>query len=283
MFVTLMKKDSAGKVKKSPVKRAGMKKKGNGKKLIQSIERAADILNLFINKKQSLGIAEISQLVSLAKPTVQGIVNTLVAREFLERDAQAGRYRLGRMLFQLGMTYATNLDLVTITRGWTERLCFQFGEPVNCGMLVGNNVVVVLRVEPDNRFMVFPQSGDVIPAHSTCIGKILLAYMEKPKRDEFLKDYQFKPLTGNTITERNRFGDELARVKKLGISFDNEENLKGLAGIGGPIMNRTGVVVAAFAITGDATHIREKREEIIEAIRYTSASISAQLGFQPER
>lgn len=256
------------------------KKKGTEKKLIQSIERAADILYLFVDEKDNLGIAEIAKLVSLAKPTVQGIVNTLVAREYLERDPQAGRYRLGRMLFQLGMNYAAKLDIVTITRGWTERLCFQFHEPVNCGMLVGNNVVVVLRVEPASQFMVFPQLGNVIAAHSSCIGKVLLAFMDEKKRKQFLEGYAFDVLTRNTISDRKRFEEELAEVRKNEISFDNEENVIGLGGIGGPIRNYTGLVVAAFAITGDARKIQEKRDEIVKSIRYTSANISAQLGYK---
>ncbi len=259
-----------------------LKKGGSEKKLIQSIERAADILYLFLDEKDYLGIAEIAKAVSLPKPTVQGIVNTLVAREYLERDPFAGRYRLGRMLFQLGMTYAAKLDIVSITRGWTERLCFQFNQPVNCGMLVGKKVVVVLRVEPANQFMVFPQLGNTINAHSTCIGKMILAFMPEQNRNEFLEAYSFVAMTANTITDRKRFDEELLAVQQTGISFDNEENVRGLAGIGGPIRNYTGQVVAAFAITGDARQIFEKRDEIINAIRYTSANISSQLGYKPK-
>ena len=129
---------------------------------------------------------------------------------FPERDPQAGRYRLGPMLFQLGMTYATNLDLVTITRGWTERLCFQFREPVNCGMLVGNKVVVVLRVEPENRFMVFPQSGTssrrIRPASEKYCSR---SWMEKKGRDPE-RIYLSTPLRKTPSPNRKRFDEELA-------------------------------------------------------------------------
>ncbi len=64
------------------------------------------------------------------------------------------------------------------------------------------------------------------------------------------------------------------------MSFDNQENINGLAGIGGPIRNHTGNVIAAFAITGNAKNILANREEMVKAVKYTSDEISAQLGYK---
>lgn len=251
------------------------------KRLIQSIKRASDILGIFIQEKRTMGITDFSSRLHLPKTTISSIVQTLEALRFLEKDHITSKYRLGPALFQLGMKYATNMDLVIIARAWMERLCFQFMEPVNVGMLVGDKVIVVLRVEPENRFMVFPQAGSVIPVHTTCIGKILYAHMPADDRNEILRNYTFEKLTSNSIDEREVFIKELERVKKEGIAFDNEESIVGLAGIGGPIFNYTGQAVAGFVITGKAEHIRKEREKMITAVWYTSGQVSSQLGYTP--
>lgn len=249
-----------------------------GKRLIQSIKRASDILALFIDEKKSLGITEFSKRLGLAKTTIASIVATLEAIGYLEKDPFTSKYRLGPQLFQLGMKCATNMDLVTIGRAWMERLCFQFMEPVNLGMLVGDKVTIVMRIEPENRYMVFPQAGSVIPMHSTCIGKMLIAHMDSAKRDLLLADHRFEKLTPNTITTRKRFLKELELVRTSGVSFDNQESINGLAGIGGPIFNHTGVIIAAFAITGNPDNIAKRRKDIIEAVKFTSQQVSIQLG-----
>ncbi len=249
------------------------------KRLIQSIKRATDILSIFIQEKRTMGITDFAARLSLPKTTISSIVQTLEALQFLEKDHITSKYRLGPALFQLGMKYATNMDLVIIARAWMERLCFQFMEPVNVGMLVGDKVIIVLRVEPENRFMVFPQAGSVIPVHTTCIGKLLYAHMPPEERNDILQNYPFEKLTENSIDERGRFLIELDRVKKEGIAFDNEESIVGLAGIGGPIFNYTGQAVAGFVITGKAENIRKQREKMINAVRYTSSQVSAQLGY----
>lgn len=250
-------------------------------KRIQSIERAHAILSLFINDKKPLGISDFARQLTLPKTTIQGIVQTLCHLGYLEKDHETGKYRLGPYVFQLGMKYATNLDLVSIARVWAERLCFQFRQPVNIGMLVGDKVVIVLRVEPENRFMSYPQAGSVIPTHTTCIGKLLCAYMEKERLEEILKDYAFQMLTPNSITSKEGFMKEIKKVRQAGISFDNQESVMGLAGIGGPIFNYSGII-AAFAITGNADFILKHKQDIIHAVRDTSLQLSVQLGYNPD-
>jgi IclR family KDG regulon transcriptional repressor len=248
------------------------------KRLIQSIKRASDILELFLSEKKPIGITDFSKRLGLAKTTVSSIVVTLDALGFLEKDHMSGKYRLGPQIFQLGMRCATSMDVVTLGRAWLERLCFQFMEPVNVGVLVGEKVTIILRTEPENRYMVFPEAGSVIPAHSTCIGKMLYAHMDSTKRDEILKDYPFDVFTPNTIRTKKAFLEELEQVKRDGISYDRQESINGLAGIGGPIFNHDGTLIAAFAISGNPRNIEQRKTDIIAAVRLTSRQISSQLG-----
>jgi len=251
---------------------------GKERRLIQSIKRASDILGLFIVEQKPMGITEFSKRLGLPKTTIASIVQTLEAIGYLEKDPASSRYRLGPQIFQLGMQCASSMDVITTGRAWIERLCFQFREPVNVGTLVGDKATIVMRIEPENHFMVFPQAGPIIPLHSTCIGKLLLAYLEEGKRATILSGYLFEKFTDNTITSRARFTTELETVQSSGISFDNQETITGMAGIGGPVFNRAGVVVAAFAVTGNALNIMRQREDIIAAVRFTTHQISSQLG-----
>jgi len=255
------------------------KNKPTEPRLIQSIQRASNILDLFIGRKDAMGISDLAAELKLPKTTIQGIVTTLQELRFLEKDRHSAKYRLGTKLFQLGMSYATNLDILTLARVWTERLCFKYGEPVNVGMLVGTQVVIIFRAEPDNRFMTFPQTGSLIPAHTAGIGKILFAFMKEKKRESILANYQFEKLTDNSIDSLEKFREELTQVREDGIAFDNEENFIGLKGIAAPVYNYTGQVIAAFALSGNAQHIDSIRDEMISEVRETGKQISEQLGY----
>ncbi len=249
------------------------------RRLIQSIQRASDILDLFVQDNTPLGITQCATRMELPKTTIQGIVQTLEALDFLEKDPHSVKYRLGPKVFQLGMQYASNMDIVTMGRVWMERLSFQFREPVNVGMLVDNKVVVLLRVDPDNQFMSYPQAGSIIPLHTTCIGKILFANMDEKKRKEVLSNYHFERFTPNSISSLAAFEEELIRIRQEGVSFEHQETVTGMAGIGAPIYNHTNQVIAAFTITGDADNVENQKEKIVEAVRYTSQELSRSLGY----
>ncbi len=249
------------------------------RRLIQSVKRASDILEIFLDERKPVGITEFSQRLSLPKTTIQGIVQTLVELKYLEKDQSTSKYRLGPMLFQLGMRYASNLDMIRISKIWMERLSYKLELPVNTGILVGNKVIIISRSEPDTGFTFFPQAGMVIPIHTTCIGKIIFAYMSEKRRNNILKNYRFESMTKNSITSAKEFDNELKRVCDMGISFDNEENIIGLAGIGGSVFNNNRLVIAAFAVTGDAPSINEKRKEIIKEVKKASEEVSELLGY----
>jgi len=252
---------------------------GKERRLIQSIKRASDILGLFIVEQKPLGITEFAKRLGLPKTTIASIVQTLEAIGYLEKDPASGRYRLGPQIFQLGMQCASSIDVITTGRAWIERLCFQFREPVNVGTLVGDKATILMRIEPENHFMVFPQAGPIIPLHSTCIGKLLLAFMDESRRKVILSGCALEKFTDHTVASKAQLLKELEKVRALGIVFDDQETIPGMAGIGGPVFNHAGAVVAAFAVTGNAENISRQREDIIAAVRFTTHQISSQLGF----
>ena len=104
--------------------------------------------------------------------------------------------------------------------------------------------------------------------------------MTPQRLNEALKDYNFEPLTENTITDKEEFLKELKQVRSDWISFDREENFIGMAGIGGPIFNHSGHIIAAFALTGNADRVNDMKESILREVKNTSKEISAQFGFR---
>jgi DNA-binding IclR family transcriptional regulator len=61
-------------------------------------------------------IMDFAKRLELPKTTIAGLVATLEAVGYLEKEPTSGKYRLGPELFQLGVNYAANIDVVTIGR-----------------------------------------------------------------------------------------------------------------------------------------------------------------------
>ena len=249
-------------------------------KSILSLVKAGKILELFLDEDKSLGITEFSKALQMPKATVQNLVSTLEDMAYLEKDPMTLKYRLGPVLFQLGMKYANSMDLTMIARVWLEKLCTQYGEMSQAGIMMGDKLTIVMKVEHETTYMVFPQPGSVIPVHSSSLGKVLLAYMSRSRRERVLACCEFTKFTEHTITDKGDFIKELEKVKKAGIGFDLEETVSGLSCVAGPVFNNNGDCIAAVSLSGNAFKIANRRDEIINAVKYVGSRVSEQMGYR---
>ena len=252
-------------------------KKSQGR-IIQSVERAINALKLFLGNEEELGIKDFARELDLPKPTIYGLINTLTAHELLEQNPKNAKYHLGPVLLRLGLQYARQSDLLTTVRVHAERLCYKFGKSVNLCMLVGGQVVVVYKVEPDQAVIAYPEVGSVISIHNTANGKMLLAHAAPETQGEILAEHNHLESGGDTSPAD--FHAELVRIKKEKISFSQGEGISGAHAISGPIYNHRNQVVAAFAISGKERFFKENQDRVVGDVKKTAQAISNHLGYK---
>jgi IclR family transcriptional regulator, KDG regulon repressor len=84
--------------------------------------------------------------------------------------------------------------------------------------------------------------GTIAYFNSTALGKILLAFLPKDEREKIYRKVGFHKNTKNTIINKNRFEEEIDKVKKQGFAIDNEENEKEIKCTATPIKDNNGRV-----------------------------------------
>ena len=131
---------------------------------IQAIDRAAAILQALAAGPQRLGVSELATRLNLARPTVHGILQTLVSHGFVEQDPASDKYQLGPGLLQLGYSYLDLNELRARSSVFAERLAMRTNSAVRVGVMHGPAIVVVHHVfRPDTTFQVL-EVGFAAPA-----------------------------------------------------------------------------------------------------------------------
>ncbi len=255
------------------------KKPNSDGRIIQSVERAINALLLFLDNDKELAIKEFAELLSLPKPTIHSIVNTLVVHQILEQNPENRKYHLGPVLFRLGLQYIRQQDILSALVVWMERLCYKYKKSVNVCMLVSGKVVVVYKVDPEEAILSYPHVGATVPIHNTANGKVLMAFAAPGVREKILAGLRFAKATEYTITDQKHFVSELDAVRKSGIGFNREEGIVGVSSISGPIYNHNSRVIASFAISGDAGWFAKNESQIIGDVKLTANSVSKQIGY----
>jgi DNA-binding IclR family transcriptional regulator len=248
---------------------------------IQSIERAAAILRLLSGRRR-LGVGELAGELGLPKGTVHGILRTLVLVGFVEQDADSGKYQLGAALLHMGSSYLDGNELRARALNWSDSLAARAMEAVRIGTLHDRQVLVVHHVfRPDNSRQAL-EVGALLPAHSTALGKVLLAHHGYVAL-ELMAD-GLPAFTPATITEPARLRDELEAVRERGWAADVEELVEGQTSIAAPIQDRRGLTVGAIGIFGPAGRLApdgRPHPELVNHVRQAARAVSRDLGAIP--
>jgi DNA-binding IclR family transcriptional regulator len=247
--------------------------------MIQSVERAATILAVLGSGSPRLGVTEIAERVGLAKPTVYGLLRTLVKHDLVAQDPFSGKYSLGAGVLQLGNAYLDGSELRARSLLWAESLAQRTNEAVWVATLSGTRVIVLHHVfRPDNTVQIL-EGGAAIPWHACALGHAIVAHLPAQQFAQILAAER-APLTGRTRTTRAALGQALAQVRRRGYALENSEATVGDAGIAAPIVSREGTVAGAIGLVGPAERLLapDARDELVRAVVESARSVSRDLG-----
>jgi DNA-binding IclR family transcriptional regulator len=247
--------------------------------MIQSVQRAAQILGVLGSGSPRLGVTEIADRLGLAKPTVHGLLRTLEAHELIAQDPETGKYSLGPGVLQLGNAYLDGSELRVRSLRWSESLARQAGEAVWVATLSGSRVIVLHHVfRPDDTVQIL-EVGAAIPWHACALGHAIVASLPAAQRAAALSA-DLAPLTGRTKTTRQALNRALAQVRAAGYAVENEEATVGDAGIAAPVLGRDDVVAGAIGVVGPADRLLAvgARDSLVRAVVTASRAVSRDLG-----
>ena len=247
--------------------------------MIQSVERAAAILAVLGSGTPRLGVTEIAERVGLAKPTVFGLLRTLVKHDLVTQDPFTGKYSLGPGVLQLGNAYLDGSELRARSLLWAESLAQRANEAVWVATLSGTRVIVLHHVfRPDNTVQIL-EVGAAIPWHACALGHAIVAHLPAQEFAHVIAAER-APLTGRTRTTRAALGQALAQVRRRGYALENQEATVGDAGIAAPIVSREGTVSGAIGLVGPVERLlaTRARGELVRAVVDTARSVSRDLG-----
>src|SRR5579863_10503330 len=236
--------------------------------MIQSVQRAAQILAVLGSGTPRLGVTEIADRVGLAKPTVYGLLRTLEKHDLVIQDPDSGKYSLGPGVLQLGNAYLDGSELRARSLRWAEALAQRAGEAVWVATLSGSRVIVLHHVfRPDNTVQIL-EVGAAIPWHACALGHAIAAYLPATAVARVMAA-DLAPLTGRTKTTRAALSRALAQVRKNGYAVEDQEATVGDAGVAGAI----GVVGPAERLLAAGT-----RDDLARAVVESARSVSRDLG-----
>ena len=187
-----------------------MTKKDGQTPTIQVLERTFLLLDVLAAHRDPVSLKQISEHTGLHPSTAHRILNDLAAGRFVERP-EAGSYRLGMRLLELGNLVKARLDVRDAALAPMRELHKVTHQPVNLSVRQGDEIVYIERTYSERSGMqVVRAVGGRAPLHLTSVGKLFLAQDDPQRVRAYAARTGLAGHTRNSITDLARLERELA-------------------------------------------------------------------------
>ncbi|MCX5807310.1 MAG: IclR family transcriptional regulator [Proteobacteria bacterium] len=251
----------------------------NDKYSVKVLEKTVTILNLYSDRENAFTLTEIKRMTGFPKTTVFRILKTFENAGFFKYDLANEKYSLGLKFLELGGIVYESLSIRKAAAPHMDALAQNLKAIILLGVIKNDQLLYIDKNESNSIIRVSSRTGLKRPPYFGMLGMTLVAYMDEDERKRLLKQYPPTKITEFTVTDIDEIMRKLDETRRLGYYIEKDEIVEGLLGIGVPIRDYYGNVVAALGATQPAFQIKEGAiEDIIQELLKASRLISKELG-----
>ncbi|MBL7249210.1 IclR family transcriptional regulator [Alloalcanivorax sp. C16-2] len=243
---------------------------------IQSVERALDILEYVADAKEPRKLHDIARAVGLKSPTCHHLLNSLVRRGYVRRNARPRSYYLGPKVIELGHRQGASTDMREAAAARLAELARDSGASAVMSVLNGTTLTLLLE-QPAAGGIVLDgyREGVAMAAHATALGKAILAWLPESQVARVVADHGLTPFTGRTIDTLAELVEALRQIRRHGFAVEDGEYRGEVSGLAVALRDRSGSVVGSIGclIPRDSDEMVRMRE-LQSKVRSVAKAIS---------
>lgn len=235
---------------------------------IQTVQRAALILDSFTVGKPHLSLNEITTRLGASKATAHRYTKALRAANLLRYDERTALYSLGPQVLTLAASARAGLPIVTAAEPHMERLVKEVGETVVLSVWDGESPTVVRSADnTDHIVRISVRAGSRLDKTNSAQGRVFCTYLPTDQ----------VPGLAKLLRKDPALREELESIRRHGLSV-NSPALNGVRTIAAPIFERN-TIIASMAIVGTTVSVPDDVDSpMAKALHATTTALSQQLG-----
>jgi IclR family pca regulon transcriptional regulator len=249
--------------------------KTHDKEFMATLAKGLAVLGTFNKERPTMTLSQAALVAGLSRATARRILRTLTELGYVE---QSGRqFALSSGILKLGFAYLATQHWIEQATPLMRQLSEQFHESCSAAILQGTEIVYVARIPASRIMSVALAVGTRLPAFHTALGRIQLGFLDDAELWRRLRSLRVDALTPATITDVQALFDRMREDHAQGFSIVDEELERGLRSIAVPVVDRTGLAVAALNLSTHSTRTtrNELRERFLPSLRAIAGQISS--------
>lgn len=247
----------------------------------QSIQRALRVLKLAVAAQEGITLTQVVQASGLTKPTAHRILAALVEEGFLAVEDGSRTYRPGTESLALGLSASKQNNVKQLAQDALHRLASitqntvylsapSGWESICLDCVVGSYPIRILTLD----------IGDRRPLGISAGGLALLAFRGQEEIDTILRDSPHLPYPGISVQD---IRDDVRDARASGYALFAGRIIPEMTGVGLPVYNREGQLIAALSIASLTSRLQGAELEKTVKLLRTEAEKLSELEYEARR
>ena len=244
----------------------------------QSLDRALELLELLTKTGAAMNLAEISKMFKITRTTAASMLQSLLQRNYIEKDLETGKYSIGYKMYELAAAYRYQYPFLYAAGEHINRVAEKLKVKINVSVLKPPGVAVVILTK-DVALLPKMILGYVLPGYASASGKLLMAYAPREMVAQWLDTTDLTPFTPHTLIDKKLLFEQLDQIKAQGVAYEFEELMSQRCCVAAPIYSLSGQVIASVSFSTTRELMDANMSAFTENITLLGKSISATLGY----
>ncbi|AHG44254.1 IclR family transcriptional regulator [Rhizobium leguminosarum bv. trifolii CB782] len=209
------------------------------------------LLDLVTHADAPLRFTDILALAGQPRGTLHRQLSHLVEEGLLEFEGD-GRYAPGLRLLEFAARSWARNEFRLIAEPHLADLQQATGETVHLGVLRGQSIIYLDKVDGRQPVRMYSQIGNASPCYCTGVGKAALSLLPADLLADLLAGLSFIRFTASTHLSAESLLAEIREIANQGYAFDREEHEAGIRCVAAPLWSQDRTFIGGISITGPA-------------------------------
>jgi DNA-binding IclR family transcriptional regulator len=216
---------------------------------ITSVDNALRLMLMFKDHSR-IRLSDAATALGVSTSTAHRLLAMLQFRGFVRQEENVRAYVPGPAFVDIGLAAVRNMDVRAHARPILADLAMKLNETVHLAQLEGTNVRYLIGAEGEEALRVADRTGQVVPAHTSATGRVLLADLPTNLLEPILARLENQDVDVPSLRK------ELKEVRERGYALNyRPDNVISMAT---PVRNRDDVTVAAINAVGPAARMQPR-------------------------
>lgn len=244
----------------------------------RTLARGLILLEMISEARDGATVTDLAGEAGLDKGTASRLLATLRDAGWAYQSPEDRRYRLAGKALALSHGYTNRVDLRALAMPLLAELRDTWNETVHLGVIEGDEVVYVERLESTAPVQVVSTVGQRMPIANTAMGKAFLSMLPEDEMVRRASELPLEARTGYSLVRLQAFLADLRKSRGRGYAIDHMENQLEVICVGSAVTDVTARPIATISVSGPAYRMKGHIEKVGRSCAEAAASISVALG-----